>query len=194
MPADVWSELQKNNLVKAYENRPPYQRNDYIGWIEQAKRSETRLKRIDQMIEELRARDVYMKMAWGKSTDGRKPKKASNIDEFVQESGELFGDLIKKLDKCINAIDKYESKAAWGGWAYKIGSNYSCMIVRYKSHVKLMIWRGIILNDPKKLLQGAGSNTQHLRFESIDNVDCSYLTTLLSQQKELYNSGMTWEG
>ncbi len=48
----------------AYDARPPYQRNDYIGWIERAKRPETRTKRIDQMLAELAAGDVYMKMAW----------------------------------------------------------------------------------------------------------------------------------
>ena len=48
----------------AYEARPWYQRNDYLGWIARAKRPETREKRLSQMLEELRAGNVYMKMAW----------------------------------------------------------------------------------------------------------------------------------
>jgi len=51
----------------AYDVRPSYQRNDYIGWITRAKRPETRQKRLDQMLDELEKGDVYMKMAWRKS-------------------------------------------------------------------------------------------------------------------------------
>lgn len=50
--------------MAAYDARPPYQRNDYIGWIDRAKRPETRTKRIAQMLAELEQGDVYMKMEW----------------------------------------------------------------------------------------------------------------------------------
>ena len=40
-------------MLTAYGVRPPYQRNDYIGWITRAKRKETRRRRLDQMLDEL---------------------------------------------------------------------------------------------------------------------------------------------
>ncbi|WP_148229283.1 YdeI/OmpD-associated family protein [Oceanithermus profundus] len=49
--------------MEAYRSRPPYQQNDYIGWITRAKRTETREKRFAQMLEELEQGDKYMKMA-----------------------------------------------------------------------------------------------------------------------------------
>jgi len=64
MPADIASRLRADSLRSAYDARPPYQRNDYLGWIARAKRPETREKRIAQMLSELTAGDVYMKMAW----------------------------------------------------------------------------------------------------------------------------------
>jgi uncharacterized protein YdeI (YjbR/CyaY-like superfamily) len=64
MPTDVKRALEAVGLMGAYDARPPYQRNDYIGWIDRAKRPETRAKRIDQMLAELVAGDVYMKMEW----------------------------------------------------------------------------------------------------------------------------------
>ncbi len=64
MPDDVEAALVDNGLMDTYRQRPPYQQNDYIGWITGAKRPETRSKRIQQMLDELRAGDVYMKMAW----------------------------------------------------------------------------------------------------------------------------------
>lgn len=67
MPADVREALESQGLMAAYKTRPPYQQNDYIGWINRAKRSETRARRLGQMLAELEQGDVYMKMDWNKS-------------------------------------------------------------------------------------------------------------------------------
>lgn len=62
MPADVHRRLVDEDLFDLYTERPHYQRNDYLGWIGRAVRPETRQKRIDQMIDELRLGGVYMGM------------------------------------------------------------------------------------------------------------------------------------
>jgi uncharacterized protein YdeI (YjbR/CyaY-like superfamily) len=64
MPETVRDALKKRGLTTAYEARPAYQRNDYLGWIAEAKREETKAKRVDQMLDELEHGGVYMKMAW----------------------------------------------------------------------------------------------------------------------------------
>jgi hypothetical protein len=69
MPDYILAALQDTKLLDAYEARPPYQQNDYIGWITGAKREETRQKRLDQMLDELKRGDLYMKMAY---TTGKK--------------------------------------------------------------------------------------------------------------------------
>ena len=56
--------------MAAYRARPPYQRNDYLGWIDRAKRPETKARRLQQMLDELEQGDVYMKMAWRARNDG----------------------------------------------------------------------------------------------------------------------------
>ena len=65
MPDDVARALDGRGLREAYDARPAYQRNDYLAWIGRAKRAPTRDKRVKQMLDELEAGDVYMKMAWG---------------------------------------------------------------------------------------------------------------------------------
>jgi hypothetical protein len=77
MPSDIKELLTKNELYACYLNRPAYQQNEYIGWILQAKREETRQKRIDQMIDELKAGNVYMKMAYGEKNAKSGPPKAA---------------------------------------------------------------------------------------------------------------------
>ncbi|WP_367179865.1 YdeI/OmpD-associated family protein [uncultured Tateyamaria sp.] len=54
-----------------HDQRPWHQRNDYLGWICRAKREETKSKRLNQMLEELRAGDVYMKMVWNPKSGSR---------------------------------------------------------------------------------------------------------------------------
>lgn len=62
IPADVEDALISSHVMDDYQNRPAYQRNDYIGWITRAALEATRVKRINQMVDELRTGGVYMKM------------------------------------------------------------------------------------------------------------------------------------
>ena len=64
MPVFVMEALADSGLTDAFDARPPYQRNDYLGWINRAKREDTRMKRLHQMLDELQQGDVYMNMKW----------------------------------------------------------------------------------------------------------------------------------
>jgi hypothetical protein len=64
MPYFVRSALVKGGLLTAYQGRPPYQRNDYIGWISRAKLPATQRKRLRQMLDELEGGERYMNMRW----------------------------------------------------------------------------------------------------------------------------------
>jgi uncharacterized protein YdeI (YjbR/CyaY-like superfamily) len=63
MPGFVKKALEERGLLEEYQGRPAYQQNDYLGWINKAKRQETKEKRLRQMLEELEAGGVYMNMA-----------------------------------------------------------------------------------------------------------------------------------
>lgn len=62
MPVDVKAALVKAGRMADYQARPAYQRNDYLMWIAEAKQEATKLKRLGQMLSELKASGVYMKM------------------------------------------------------------------------------------------------------------------------------------
>lgn len=62
MPEFVKMALEERGLMDAFKERPAYQQNDYIGWINRAKRQETKLKRLQQMLDELQQGGVYMNM------------------------------------------------------------------------------------------------------------------------------------
>lgn len=62
MPQFVAEALQARGLMQAYRERPAYQQNDYLGWINQARRQATKEKRLAQMLDELERGGVYMNM------------------------------------------------------------------------------------------------------------------------------------
>ena len=64
MPKGVRSLLVKHGVLELYKERPPYQQNDYLGWIARAKLDMTKEKRIKQMLDELKEGNKYMKMKW----------------------------------------------------------------------------------------------------------------------------------
>ncbi len=64
MPEDVRRALLAADLMDLYLDRPAYRRDDYLLWIASAKREDTRNRRIAQMLKELEAGGVYMRIPW----------------------------------------------------------------------------------------------------------------------------------
>ncbi len=65
MPGFIRDALNQHSLMGAYNERPPYQQNDYIGWINRARLAATKQKRLNQMLDELKGGKLYMNMKWG---------------------------------------------------------------------------------------------------------------------------------
>ena len=62
MPGFVKKALLKKDLMEAFKKRPEYQQNDYLGWIKDAKLESTKMKRLQQMLDELDRGGIYMNM------------------------------------------------------------------------------------------------------------------------------------
>ncbi len=64
MPDFVREAFEANELADAYDARPPYQRNDYLMWINEAAKEETKESRLEKMLAELKQWHGYMGMDW----------------------------------------------------------------------------------------------------------------------------------
>jgi uncharacterized protein YdeI (YjbR/CyaY-like superfamily) len=109
MPEDIASALAAGGLEDAYQARPPYQRNDYVGWINQAKRDETRRRRIAQMLDELRAGNVYMRMEWRPG----KPKAMQGVSDGPAPSRRSVRDKPRAAD--LEFIEPPDRRS-WRSW------------------------------------------------------------------------------
>lgn len=74
MPAFVKRALTERKLMAAYRERPPYQQNDYLMWINKAKLEATKAQRLAQMLAELDGGTRYMRMAWRPGVAGPPPR------------------------------------------------------------------------------------------------------------------------
>ena len=72
MTAAIRNALNLSGLMSEFRLRPPYQQNDYIGWIARAKQIETRDKRLRQMLHELKVGGIYMNMKHNPSEKRKK--------------------------------------------------------------------------------------------------------------------------
>lgn len=64
MPQFLREALLGSGRMAAFQSRPAYQRNDYIGWITRAKLPQTQRRRLQQVLDELGRGDVIMQMRW----------------------------------------------------------------------------------------------------------------------------------
>ena len=64
MTEPVATALDMRGLRSAFDARPDYQRNDWLGWIARAKREDTQQRRLEKMLSELAAGHGYMGMEW----------------------------------------------------------------------------------------------------------------------------------
>ena len=64
MAGFVRGALKDRGLAAKYRERPAYQRNDYMMWINTAKSPSTKQRRLNQMLSELERGGMYMKMKW----------------------------------------------------------------------------------------------------------------------------------
>jgi uncharacterized protein YdeI (YjbR/CyaY-like superfamily) len=72
MPDFVRQALADNSPINTYHSRPPYQQNDYTGWINRAVRNETKRKRPDQVIDGPQKGNVYMEMKYSRAGAGQR--------------------------------------------------------------------------------------------------------------------------
>jgi uncharacterized protein YdhG (YjbR/CyaY superfamily) len=142
MPDAIRKALEGAGLMEAYRLRPPFQRNDYLGWIARAKRPQTGEKRLKQMLDELRDGHLYMGMDW----KAKKALKAETVSRApdgglraIEEYIESFPEEGRRKLREIRAIISGAAKGADERMSYGMPSFHSGGPVAYyacnKAHI-----------------------------------------------------------
>ena len=64
MPGFVRSALSARSLTEAYRDRPKYQQDEYLNWINGAKLNDAKRVRMNQMLDELEKGGVFKGEPW----------------------------------------------------------------------------------------------------------------------------------
>jgi uncharacterized protein YdeI (YjbR/CyaY-like superfamily) len=56
LPKDIRKALNESNIQSVFESLPPSHRREYLKWIEEAKKPETRASRIQKMCQMLQSK------------------------------------------------------------------------------------------------------------------------------------------
>ena len=62
LPQFVHEALQQHDLSSEFRIRPKHQQLNYLRWINSAQKSEVKIKRLNQMLSELKQGDTYLNL------------------------------------------------------------------------------------------------------------------------------------
>src|SRR3954464_7332983 len=146
MPAWVRRALASRSLMEAYHARPPYQRNDYVGWITRAKLPETRSRRLEQMLDELAQGTHYMNMRWRAVGDGGLLHRAAepsgrapvqSIDQYIAACTPEVPAILRKIRQVLrNAAPGAEEGISYRMPAFKLNGPL-VYFAAFKHHIGL---------------------------------------------------------
>jgi len=199
MPAFVARALKDAGLADAYEARPPYQRNDYLGWIDRAKQESTKQRRLAQMLDELRAGNVYMKMDWGggrtKAPPSATPKLLSGgnpqipkgdghevVQAYLDAMPGWKQDVGRAVDALIErAVPDVRKAVRWNTPFYGVeGQGWFLGFHCLTRYVKVSFLNGSSL-EPLPPIDGKAPGARYLHLHEGDALDEALLTSWLTQ-------------
>jgi uncharacterized protein YdhG (YjbR/CyaY superfamily) len=184
MPDPVREALMENNLMEAYLSRPPYQQNDYIGWIGRAKQDATKQKRLAQMVDELKRGDIYMKMAYRPkvtkekenteaiTSNGRPVKKeisVRTVNDYLEALPEKKKEGLEELRRMIKvaAPDAIEKISYHIPTFYYHGPLVAFSVPKSQNHCSFHLMSPSLMASYKGELSSYDTTTATIRF-SID--------------------------
>lgn len=75
----------------------------------------------------------------------------------------------------------------WAQPVYEAGGPF-CYFKAFKSSLNFGFWRGVDLNDPRKLLDGSGDKMRHVKLTGIEDIDDDAFVDFVRQAVELNRS------
>lgn len=113
-------------------------------------------------------------------------QKNITAEDFVRPFPEEIRNLVYQLREMISAHFPEADEYVYSGWkllGYKQKSGkkrvYFCFIYPSNDHVMLGLEYGVLVSDPRRILEGAGSQVRSIRLEPGNPVDSKTLLPYL---------------
>lgn len=106
---------------------------------------------------------------------------ARSVDEYINQLDGWKVDAARQLRVIvIQAAPQAEERFKWAQPVYELNGPF-CYFKAFKNTINFGFWRGVELDDPRKLLQGEGGKMRHVKITSPDDIDASALSDFVHQ-------------
>ena len=107
------------------------------------------------------------------------------VDEYIAAFDDWRTDAMKRLREVVK--EGAPHSAVGIKWAQPVWEWNGPMIwmKAYPKHVDIGFWRGIEMDDPKKVLTGDGERMRHIKITSVKDIPADALRDLVKQAVKL---------
>ncbi len=113
-----------------------------------------------------------------------KKSKNEQVGKFLEEimmfNDEQFKILQKLREIVFQVYPKTDERIIYGGIMFSLKDDFGGIFVR-KNHVSFEFGSGFTMDDPDKLLEGAGQFRRHLKIRSLSDIDSKNVTFFIKQ-------------
>ena len=122
-------------------------------------------------------------------TNPRAAKPAITPEHILARHTPAMRRIAARLRKLIRAAAPEATEAAYPGW-HAIGyrhpdCGYFCGVFPCDDHVKLIFEFGVLLDDPFRVLEGAGKQVRHIMYRSAKEIQAEPIHLLIEQALRL---------
>ncbi len=96
--------------------------------------------------------------------------KPKSVDEYVTSLDDWQAEIVTALREQVKkAVPDAKEAFKWAQPVYEVNGPF-CYIKAFSKYVNFGFWRGIDLDDPQGLLEGAGDKMRHVKLTSVKDI------------------------
>jgi hypothetical protein len=114
--------------------------------------------------------------------------KYQTVDDYINDQDEWKGKIIFQLRELVKkSAPNSREVIKWSQPVYEDDNGPFCFIKAHKNHVNFGFWRGAIIKDPRKILEGDGVKMRHIKYFQDTKIDTEIIADFVKQALILNN-------
>lgn len=105
------------------------------------------------------------------------------VSQYIARYEPAIQKLIREARRLVKSVSPDAEEKAYRGWPIRVRTDRGLVaIAGFKDHVNVNFGKGARLNDPQKLLEGAGKSIRHVKVRTVEDAHSDGLRGLVRQE------------